>query len=58
VSKRLKPSGEVYRRLKANREENLTKYAGPYMNMQRKKKRKGNDDEWWRQAEKARLFRQ
>jgi len=28
MSKRLKPSGAAYQRLKANREESLTKYAG------------------------------
>jgi len=28
MSKRLKPSGVTYWRLEANREENLTKYAG------------------------------
>jgi len=46
MSKRLRPSGAVYRRLKANREDKLTKYAGCiiYVCKQSRKNRKSNDE--------------
>jgi len=51
----LKPSGAAYWRLKANREENLTKYAGSIYANVKKPEKIGKWWKKWRQAEKARF---